>query len=92
MLKFKGKVLNFDDRQIQFRAKDKDGNRTGDLETHRSISIQMLITSSDGQMFACVVNKFDPDSNFKFPLIGKDWETPEVQRYEIQNGLPYIRV
>ena len=92
MLKFKGKVLNVDDRQIQFRAKDKDGNRTGDLETHRSISIQMLITSADGQMFACVVNKFDPDANFKIPLSGKDWETPEVQRYEIQNGLPNIRV
>lgn len=91
MLKFKGQVLNIEDKVIQFRAKDRDGNRTGEIENHRSVSIQMLCKDGD-RMFACVVNKFDPDSNFKTPSIGKDWETPEVIKYELINGLPNIRI
>lgn len=92
MFKITGQVLNIDDRNIQFRAKDKDGNRTGDLETHRAVSIQMLVKDSEGKMFACVVKSFDPDANFKIPVAGKEWTTPEVQKYEIKNGLPEIRI
>lgn len=92
MLKFSGQVLNIEDKEIEFRAKDKEGNRTGDLEKHRSVSIQMLFKDSSGKMFAGVVNKFDPDKDFRLPSIGKEWETPEVQRYELQNGLPLIRI
>ena len=93
MIKFKGIVLEVKDETIQVPVKTKEGLPTGMNKDLRSVKIQLLCKLPDGKgQRAINVTSINPDSSFKVPDEGKEWETPSVRKYDATKGFPEVLV
>lgn len=79
MLTFKGTVQFVKDENKDLPVKDKDGNLTGSVKTHRILEIMLSIPQSDKSIRVIVVKGFD--SKIKAPKQGDEWTTPEIRTY-----------
>lgn len=91
MLTFKVKVLFSQDEKRELPIKDKNGVPTQLMKSYRFLTIQCMIKDPSLKCDRPVVVK-SVDPTFKVPSDGSEWETPEVRRYEIENGVPVIQV
>ena len=91
MLTFKVKVLfsQLEDRELPI--KDKNGIPTQLTKKYRFLTIQAMAKDLNLKVDRPVVVK-SVDPSFEVPKDGSDWETPEVRKYEIENGVPVIYV
>lgn len=91
MLTFKVKVLFTQDEKRELPIKDKNGVPTQLMKSYRFLTIQCMYKDAALKCERPVVVK-SVDPTFKVPADGSEWETPEVRRYEIENGVPVIQV
>ena len=92
MIKFKGMVLAVDDTTTQVPVKTKDGLPTGMNKDLRLVKIQLLVTLGDKSQRAINVSTINPDSSFKVPKQGTEWETPDIRKYDATKGFPEVLV
>jgi hypothetical protein len=91
MLTFKGKVLFVTDETRELAVKDKNGVPTNLTKNHRFTKIQMMVKDvALGADRPLLVHTIDAPSTFVLPKIGDLWETPEVRRYDVKNGIPEV--
>lgn len=91
MLQFKVKVLFHQDETRDLPVKDKNGVPTQQTRKYRFVTIQAMAKDVDLKIDRPVVVK-SVDPTFPLPADGLDWTTPEVKKYEIDNGIPVIQV
>ena len=91
MLKFKMKVLFATEEKKTLPIKDKNGIPTQLTKDYRFLTIQGMVKDPDLKCDRPVVVKA-VDPTFSKPDQGTDFETPEVRKYEIDNGMPVITV
>lgn len=91
MLQFKVKVLFVQDESRDLPIKDKNGVPTQLLKKYRFVTVQAMVKDVDLKVDRPVVVK-SVDPTFSLPAVGADWTTPEVKKYEIDNGIPVIQV
>lgn len=91
MLTFKVKVLFSQDEKRELPIKDKNGVPTQLTKMYRFLTIQAMVKDPVLKVERPVVVK-SVDPTFEVPKDGVEWETPEVRRYEIDNGVPVIQV
>lgn len=91
MLTFKLKVLFSQDEKRNLPIKDKNGVPTQFTKEYRFLTIQAMYKDPDLKFDRPVVVK-SVDPTFSVPANGVEWETPEVRKYEIENGVPVIQV
>lgn len=91
MLQFKVKVLFVQDEPRELPIKDKNGVPTQLTKKYRFVTIQGMAKDLDLKIDRPVVVK-SVDPTFPLPASGADWQTPEVRKYEIDNGIPVINV
>ena len=91
MLKFKCKVLFVQSEERDLPIKDKNGVPTQITKRYRFLTIQGLAKDNELKTDRPIVVK-SVDPTFPAPAQGADFETPEVKKYEIDNGVPVIIV
>ena len=91
MLQFTGSVQFVKDETRDFPVKDKDGNPTSSMKSHRIVEIMLLIPQPDKTQRVVVVKGFDFVG--KTPKVGETWTTPEVRRYDaFTEACPVVNV
>lgn len=91
MLQFKVKVLFLQDESRDLPIKDKNGVPTHLTKKYRFVTVQAMAKDAELKVDRPVVVKA-VDPTFILPVVGSDWTTPEVKKYEIDNGIPVIQV
>lgn len=91
MLTFKVKVLFVQDEKRDLPIKDKNGVPTQLTKSYHFLTIQGMCKDPDLKIDRPVVVK-SVDPTFDAPAVGADFNTPEVRKYEIDNGMPVITV
>lgn len=91
MLKFKSKVLFVQDEYKDLPIKDKNGVPTQLTKRYHFLTIQAMVKDNDLKCDRPIVIKA-VDPSFPPPAVGSDFETPEVKKYEIDNGVPVVTV
>lgn len=91
MLQFKVKVLFVQDEKRELPIKDKNGVPTQLMKNYRFVTVQAMAKDAELKVDRPVVVK-SVDPTFIIPAAGSDWTTPEVKKYEIDNGIPVIQV
>ncbi len=85
----KGMVLGVQDDNREFSVKDKDGNPTGQMKTHRITKIQVLATNADKQQVAVNCSGFDLPATFQLPKIGDTFAAP-IHTFSDKLGFPEV--
>lgn len=91
MLQFKVKVLFVTDENKKLPIKDKNGVPTQLMKDYRFLTIQGMAKDSDLKCDRPVVIK-SVDYVGDAPKQGDEFQTPEVRKYEIDNGMPVITI
>lgn len=91
MLQFKVKVLFVQEEERDLPIKDKFGIPTTQTKHYKFLTVQGLAKDVDLKVDRPVVVK-SVDPTFPSPKSGDEWTTPEVRKYEIDNGQPIISV
>lgn len=82
MIKLIGDVCSISDERRDFPVKDKDGNKTDVMKSHRIVQI-VLLCKDGGTANPVVIRAFDPPASFVPPKVGdKAWTTPEITEYK----------
>lgn len=74
----KGTVMNASEETRELVG--KDGVKKSAKVTH----ILMFFKSSTGATFVYKVRAYD--ATFTLPAVGKDWESPDIKKYECYDG------
>lgn len=91
MIKFTGKVLFVQDEERELPVKDKNGVPTQLVKKHRFTHVSMLVKDDDAKHDRPVMaTSIDLPSTFVLPKQGETWTTPEIRRYESNNGSPEV--
>ena len=91
MLTFKCKVLFVTDEKKDLPIKDKNGVPTQLTKSYRFVTIQGMVKDPDLKCDRPVVIK-SVDYVGDAPKQGDEFQTPEVRKYEIDNGMPVITI
>ena len=91
MLTFKCKVLFVQDETRDVPIKDKNGVPTQLTKRYRFVTIQGMARDNELKTDRPIVVK-SMDPTFPIPATGADFTTPEVKKYEVDNGVPVINV
>lgn len=89
MLTFKVKVMMVNDETKELPIKDKFGIPTQQMKKYRFVNIQGMYKDPDTKVDRYVVVK-SVDPTFPIPAVGSDFTTPEVRKYEVEDGIPKI--
>ncbi len=92
MLVFTVKVLFVQDETRKLPIKDKNGVPTQLMADYRFITIQAMAKDAENKVDRPVVVKAVNPENLDLPKQGDTWTTPEVRKYEVENGVPVINI
>lgn len=91
MLTFTAKVLYVTDETRDLPVKDKNGVPTQLTKRYRFTTIQAMVKDPDTKIDRPVVFKsVDLPGSFSVPKAGDTFVSPEVRKYELENGVPII--
>lgn len=86
-----GDVLEVLDEMRDLPVKDKDGNPTEIMKSHRFTTVKLLVTNSTGTTI-CLCKGFDLPATFKTPDPGtKKWTCPYISGLKNRkNAVPEV--
>lgn len=91
MLKFSGKVMMSTDEERDIPIKDANGIPTTQVKRHRFTKIQLLVNDPDQKLERVILcTSVDLPPTFQVPKNGATWETPEVRKYDVKQGVPEV--
>lgn len=92
MLNFTCKVLFVQDEKRTLPIKDKNGVPTQLTREFRFVTIQAMAKDDALKVDRPIVVKAVDPKDFQLPKQGDVWTTPEVRKYQIDNGVPVVEI